>query len=80
MSVTAPRGFRAAGVAAVSPDTDIVCFMDGDGSDVPSFLPSVVTPLATGEADFVMIWRERDGQWQVTRVLSYAHRAAGNTP
>lgn len=44
----------AAGVAAVSPDTDIVCFMDGDGSDVPSFLPSVVTPLATGEADFVM--------------------------
>ena len=33
-----------------------------------------------GEADFVMIWRERDGQWQVTRVLSYAHRAAGNTP
>jgi hypothetical protein len=29
-----------------------------------------------GEADFVMIWRERDGQWQVTRVLSYAHRPA----
>lgn len=44
----------AAGVAAVSPDTDIVCFMDGDGSDVPSFLPSIVTPLAAGEADFVI--------------------------
>ena len=29
-----------------------------------------------GEADFVMVWRERDGQWQVTRVLSYAHRPA----
>lgn len=27
-----------------------------------------------GEADFVMVWRERDGQWQVTRVLSYGHR------
>ena len=27
-----------------------------------------------GEADFVMVWRERDGRWQVTRVLSYAHR------
>ncbi|WP_334178808.1 nuclear transport factor 2 family protein [Pseudoxanthomonas sp.] len=27
-----------------------------------------------GEADFVMIWREQDGRWQVTRVLSYAHR------
>ncbi len=44
----------AAGVAAVSPETDIVCFMDGDGSDVPSFLPSVVAPLTAGEADFVM--------------------------
>lgn len=29
-----------------------------------------------GEADFVMIWRERDDHWQVTRVLSYAHRPA----
>lgn len=28
-----------------------------------------------GEADFVMVWRQRDGQWQVTRVLSYGHRA-----
>lgn len=27
-----------------------------------------------GEADFVMVWRLRDGQWQVTRVLSYGHR------
>lgn len=33
-----------------------------------------------GEADFVMIWRERDGQWQVTRVLSYAHRPATRAP
>ena len=27
-----------------------------------------------GEADFVMVWRLRDGRWQVTRVLSYGHR------
>ena len=27
-----------------------------------------------GEADFAMVWRQRDGQWQVTRVLSYGHR------
>jgi glycosyltransferase involved in cell wall biosynthesis len=44
----------AAGFAAVRPDAEIVCFLDGDGSDVPAFLPAVVTPLATGKADFVM--------------------------
>ena len=44
----------AAGLAAVSQQTDIVCFLDGDGSDVPSFLPAVVGPVARGEADFVM--------------------------
>lgn len=30
-----------------------------------------------GLADFTIIWRLRDGQWQITRVLSYAHRANG---
>lgn len=49
----------AAGVAAVTPDTDIVCFLDGDGSDIPAFLPAIVGPVATGEADFVMGSRVR---------------------
>jgi glycosyltransferase involved in cell wall biosynthesis len=44
----------AAGLAAIRPDSDIVCFLDGDGSDVPDFLPAVVGPVAAGEADFVM--------------------------
>jgi glycosyltransferase involved in cell wall biosynthesis len=44
----------AAGVAALPLDTEIVCFLDGDGSDVPSFLPAVVGPVAAGQADFVM--------------------------
>jgi glycosyltransferase involved in cell wall biosynthesis len=44
----------AAGLAAVRHDADIVCFLDGDGSDVPSFLPDVVGPVARGAADFVM--------------------------
>jgi glycosyltransferase involved in cell wall biosynthesis len=44
----------AAGVAGVSPDAEIVCFLDGDGSDVPAFLAAVVGPVARGEADFVM--------------------------
>jgi glycosyltransferase involved in cell wall biosynthesis len=44
----------ASGVAAVRPDAAIVCFLDGDGSDIPAFLASVITPLAHNEADFVM--------------------------
>jgi glycosyltransferase involved in cell wall biosynthesis len=44
----------AAGVAAIRPDTDIICFLDGDGSDVPGFLAAVVEPVAGGAADFVM--------------------------
>ena len=44
----------AAGFAAVRHDTGIVCFLDGDGSDVPSFIASVVGPVARHEADFVM--------------------------
>jgi glycosyltransferase involved in cell wall biosynthesis len=44
----------ATGVAAVRSDCDIICFLDGDGSDVASFLASVVTPVADGTADFVI--------------------------
>lgn len=63
MVVSEPsRGYGracAAGVAALPPAAGIVCFMDGDGSDVPAFLPNVVGPLAAGEADFVMGSRMR---------------------
>jgi hypothetical protein len=31
-----------------------VCYLDGDGSDVPAFLAAVVGPIARDEADFVM--------------------------
>jgi glycosyltransferase involved in cell wall biosynthesis len=44
----------AAGVGAVRADTDIICFLDGDGSDVPAFLADVAGPVARGTADFVM--------------------------
>jgi glycosyltransferase involved in cell wall biosynthesis len=44
----------AAGIEGVRPDCDIVCFLDGDGSDIPAFIPAVVAKVATGEADFVM--------------------------
>ena len=44
----------ATGVAHLRPDAEIVCFLDGDGSDVPLFLPAIVAPVARREADFVM--------------------------
>ncbi|TCK23451.1 rSAM/selenodomain-associated transferase 1 [Ancylobacter aquaticus] len=44
----------AAGLLALKPETKIVCFLDGDGSDVPSFIPEVVEPVRAGTADFVM--------------------------
>jgi glycosyltransferase involved in cell wall biosynthesis len=44
----------AAGLAAVTPGTEIVCFLDGDGSDVPSFIAAVIAPVANNEADFAM--------------------------
>jgi glycosyltransferase involved in cell wall biosynthesis len=42
----------AAGVAAAQ--GEIICFMDGDGSDVPEFIAAVVGPIAEGRTDFTM--------------------------
>jgi glycosyltransferase involved in cell wall biosynthesis len=44
----------AAGLAAVGSGTEIVCFLDGDGSDIPAFIAAVVAPVASNEADFAM--------------------------
>jgi glycosyltransferase involved in cell wall biosynthesis len=44
----------ATGFKAVDARTEIVCFLDGDGSDVPAFMLAVVGPVANGSADFVM--------------------------
>ena len=49
----------AAGVKAVHRDCDIVCFLDGDGSDVPEFMPNLIEPIAAGGADFVLGSRVR---------------------
>lgn len=35
----------------------------------------VATGKCEGSAKFVMVWQHNDGQWQMTRVLSYGHRA-----
>jgi glycosyltransferase involved in cell wall biosynthesis len=56
--VTEPtRGFGAAcwaGLEAASPDDDVVCFMDGDGSLDPAELVTVAAPVAAGEYDLVL--------------------------
>jgi glycosyltransferase involved in cell wall biosynthesis len=60
--VTAPRGYGracAAGVRALSPDCDIVVFLDGDGSDVPAFMNQLIEPVAHGTHDFVIGSRTR---------------------
>lgn len=49
----------AAGLSAVPRDIAIVCYMDGDGSDVPAFVSAVVRPIAEDKADFVMGLRLR---------------------
>jgi glycosyltransferase involved in cell wall biosynthesis len=59
--ITAPRGYGracAAGVRAVS-QYDIVVFLDGDGSDIPVFIPKLVEPIARGTHDFVIGSRTR---------------------
>ena len=49
----------ATGLKAVRPDCDIVCFLDGDGSDVPAFMKAVIGPIAADQADFVIGSRTR---------------------
>jgi glycosyltransferase involved in cell wall biosynthesis len=59
---SAPRGYGracAAGVRALSPECDIVVFLDGDGSDVPAFMNQLVEPVARGTHDFVIGSRTR---------------------
>jgi glycosyltransferase involved in cell wall biosynthesis len=51
------RGYGRAmltGLAAIDPATDIVLFLDGDGSDRPELIPSVLQPIQSGTAHFVL--------------------------
>src|SRR3954468_22857042 len=49
----------AAGVRALSPECDIVVFLDGDGSDCPEFMDRLVEPVIRGTHDFVIGSRTR---------------------
>jgi glycosyltransferase involved in cell wall biosynthesis len=51
------RGYGAAclkGVAALSPEIEVVVFMDADASDDPAEARALLGPIASGAADFVL--------------------------
>ena len=48
-----------AGIRALSPESDIVVFLDGDGSDCPELMNQLVDPIAAGTHDFVIGSRTR---------------------
>jgi len=52
------RAFRA-GLRSVSPQCEIVVFLDADGSDCPEMMDRLVTPIVEGKADFVIGSRTR---------------------
>ena len=52
------RAFRA-GLRSISPECEIVVFLDGDGSDCPEMMDRLVTPISDGTADFVIGSRTR---------------------
>src|SRR5437763_7314827 len=43
-----------AGIRALSPECEIIFFLDGDGSDCPEFMKQFVDPIAAGNYDFVI--------------------------
>ncbi len=54
------RGYGRACAAGASAATgDILVFMDGDGSDVPSEMGQLLAPIIAGESDFVIGSRRR---------------------
>lgn len=59
---TSPRGYGAAcaaGARAAVETSDVLVFLDGDGSDDVSAMAQMVGPIERGEADFVIGSRTR---------------------
>ena len=68
-----------AGVQAVSPQSEVVVFLDGDGSDAPELMARLLAPIAAGTHDLVIGSRTRGqrepGSMNLVQLL--AGRAAG---
>ncbi len=83
------RGYGAAclgALARVSPEIEVVAFMDADGADDPAELAAMVAAIARGEADLVIGSRtlghsergaltppQRFGNWLATRLIRLLH-------
>lgn len=55
------RGYGNAclrGMTELGPETEVVVFLDADGSDLPSEAPQLIRPIAEGRADLVVGSRE----------------------
>ena len=66
------RGYGRAchsGVLAANPESSIFVFLDGDGSDVTSELPTLVNPVLEGRYDFV-IGSRTQGQRELGSLLA----------
>ena len=60
--ITSQKGYGAAcqaGSNAALPTSDILVYMDGDGSDIIADLPHLIAPIERNEADFVIASRIR---------------------
>ncbi|CAN5745574.1 glycosyltransferase family 2 protein [soil metagenome] len=60
--INSPRGYGAAckaGSDAALPTSDILVYMDGDGSDIIDDLPRLIAPIEANESDFVIASRIR---------------------
>jgi glycosyltransferase involved in cell wall biosynthesis len=49
----------AAGMRAISPSSEIIVFLDGDGADCPEFISQLIDPIAADKYDFVIGSRTR---------------------
>jgi glycosyltransferase involved in cell wall biosynthesis len=80
--VKSQRGYGracAAGAAAADPASDILVFMDGDGSDVSSEMGQLVQPILINQYDFVIGSRIRGKREPGSMLASqvFAGRLAG---
>lgn len=84
--ISEPRkgyGYACAAGVAGARDTDLLAFIDGDFSFLPSELPTILAPLQAGQADLVLGSRilggiapgamppqQRFGNWLVARLMN----------